>query len=131
MTNFEKLDAAITYGVQHPEEFDMSEWLRISACGTTACLAGTAALLEGWKPTLEAGEWGTWAIVEDREGNARDVDDVAMEILGLTPGQYPVFLAGDIDEVIKMRNAWAEKEGVPERQWDVPQSMLMWHKRED
>lgn len=35
------------YLEEHPEEHDQDSWGRRTACGTTGCIAGTAAILNG------------------------------------------------------------------------------------
>lgn len=51
--------------LEHPEEFDMSTFGTKTACGTTACLAGTAALLAADKGLVRL----NWCI-SDVSGNA-------------------------------------------------------------
>ena len=131
MTNFEKLDAAITYGVEHPEEFDMNDWMVLKSCGTTACLAGTAAHLNGWKPThfrpLDPGDPDDsigFAYVT-KGGVEKVIEHVGRDELGLTQAQADdIFYADDIAEVIQIRNAYARAENVPERIWQVPVKAL-------
>lgn len=37
------------YAKDHPEEFDMDYWVHGQPCGTTACLAGHALILSGYR----------------------------------------------------------------------------------
>lgn len=123
--NFERLDAAITHGFEHPEEFNMGTWYSKTDCGTTACLAGTAAVQAGWVPVWSTGDCGMSDAIEVRDpetGEMRAVQDLAAELLGLWTdgageGETFIFFAGDLDEVIRVRNRWAREAGVPERAW--------------
>lgn len=125
MTNFFELDRAITHAVEHPEQFSMNDWLRVSRCGTTACLAGTAALLNGWKPERPDWQGNFSAVLHPSLGVVRDVETLGRDILGLTDEQASdVFYVESIAEVIKLRNQWAQEEGLPVRIWLTPVLML-------
>lgn len=52
MTQQENARTLLVEILKDPESFDMTSWYRKSFCGTTACMAGHAALLMGWKPIL-------------------------------------------------------------------------------
>jgi hypothetical protein len=54
--NLAKLDEAIAWAETHPEQHDQSRWFVRTDCGTAACLAGTMAILGGWKPV----DWYRW-----------------------------------------------------------------------
>jgi hypothetical protein len=117
--DFERLDAAITYAVEHPAEFDMSMWFAQSTgCGTTACLAGTAVALEGgWTP-IWSRTYGDLEAYEVRRGDeCRNVADLAVELLGLNSDQERIFYCEGLDIIIEARNEWAAEAGVPERTW--------------
>lgn len=115
MTNFERLDAAITYAYENPDEFDMGDWFAYTSCGTTACIAGTAVQQAGWRPARTVRQTGT--TYAKRDGIQRPVIDVATELFDLTNDQQMVFFASGITKVIQYRNRWAHAEGVPERSW--------------
>lgn len=116
--NFERLDAAITYGFEHPDEFNMDSWLRRTSCGTTGCLAGTAVRQAGWVPR-HFDERGMANSVT-RGDQERLVVTLAAELLGLNLAQVEeIFYASDLTVVIKVRNQWARRAGVPERNWDA------------
>lgn len=120
MINFERLDAAITYAVEHPEEFDMGDWFKRTDCGTTACLAGTVAIQAGWSPAEFCADDGT--AFAQRNGIRKAVPAVARGLLGLVGpdrlGDY-IFFLRDLAEVIDVRNRWARDAGVAERSWAV------------
>ena len=121
MTDFERLDEAITYAAEHPNEFDMNSWFNVKPCGTTACLAGTAAMLAGWKPALDGSDYfpGEWdSVVKPGMTEPQQAEDVAMSIFDFTEVQSSIFYLPDLWSVIQRRNEWAVKEGHPERQWD-------------
>lgn len=67
-------------------------------CGTTACFAGWTALLNGWRP-VGPHQW----VAVTNGVEVRDVDDIAIEILGLTRAEaFALFYANEdeIDQVI-------------------------------
>ncbi len=114
--NFERLDAAITWGFEHPDEFYMGSWYERTACGTTACLAGTAAAQAGWEPKFNAVGIAEYVV---RDGVVRAVWAVAREYLGLTEDQASVmFFATNIHGVLAERNRLAVAAGVPWRYWE-------------
>lgn len=119
--NFERLDATITYAVEHPERFDFGSWFEKTSCGTTACIAGTAAWLAGWEPVFDGEVVALAALAEDvvKDGERRYTYDLAAELLGLTDDQAnELFVgAGGLRTAIKIRNEWAAEAGVPERTW--------------
>lgn len=118
--DFERLDAAITYAVEHPDEFDMSMWFaKTTGCGTTACLAGTVVALEGgWTPVWAALGLDLEAHNVRRGHEIRKVVDLALELLGLEGDeQENIFYSEDLTEVIARRNEWAAKAGIPARTW--------------
>lgn len=122
--DFERLDAAITYAVEHPNEFDMGSFFRRRGCGTTACLAGTAAIQAGWKPvwSSDADDWPreeTWAVTIDGESE-KETFDVAADLLGFDDDiAEAFFFAPDLATVIAMRNERAVAAGIPARTWQV------------
>lgn len=117
--NFERLDAAITYAAEHPAEFAMEFWFeRTPGCGTTACLAGTAATQAGWQPVFEEDDEADLADTVRLGDREQLVESVATELLGLSWRQgLRMFSASDLDHVIRIRNEWAAEAGVPERTW--------------
>jgi hypothetical protein len=74
--NLEKLDEAIAYIEKHPEQHDQATWFRRYTCGSTACLAGHVAILDGW--TLIDGHG-----MAEKAGVLRHVADVAEAVLDL------------------------------------------------
>lgn len=83
--------------------FNMDHWFSVGDCGTTACLAGHAALMEGYLPC-------TSDTCNLPGGEAQIVDEVGAEILGLNDDEAEfVFYLNDIDGVYR----WvARKMGV-------------------
>lgn len=100
-------DEAAQYarGVVGSVGFNMGAWMSLSTeqyvaygdprstnvCGTTACLAGHAVLMEGYKA-----ERRSYAISLTDDGHS--IEKLACEILGLEPGATP-FYCDDLDEV--------------------------------
>lgn len=105
--NLDKLDQAIAYIEAHPEEHDQGLWFGERGCGTTACLAGTVAVLNGWVPVFEHGE----ARDVEKDGERAYVGNVATELLGLDPDggerDYLFFVAADIDDIKQFRTEYA------------------------
>lgn len=132
MIRIEPLDDAISYAAAHPTEFYMQAWFKRTDCGTTACLAGTIALQDGWTPT----DWTTKRATGEnangesrasrvtKNGQVRGTADVAASLLGL--GEYrdltlvlDLFHAPNLAAVIRIRNRLAADQGLPERTWTV------------
>lgn len=101
--NFAKLDEALAYIEEHPDEHYQSAWIsrreRTQRRGwfrrprvvrtTAACLAGRLALLDGWQPVWSRFFDGyTTADSVEKGGVVRAVSDVAQEILGLADHAY-------------------------------------------
>jgi hypothetical protein len=81
--NLEKLDAAIAFIEQQPQKHDQNFWFkRGEECGTTACLAGTVAQLDGWRPDFVA-NWSLTADYVVKDGRRQHVASVARTILGV------------------------------------------------
>lgn len=77
--------------LEHPQEFDIGTFGEQTACGTTACIAGTAAFLAAnqgllelnWHPRNPFGVSQLQMHVTLPDGSTPDVDDWAKEYLGL------------------------------------------------
>lgn len=131
MIDFERLDAAITYAVEHPERFDFATWFERKTCGTTACLAGTVAWQAGWSPIFtdqnenpvppDDPRVNVTAADVVRDGETKYVFYVARDLLGLDEDQADELFvnAGGIEGVIAARNMFAGDAGLPERTWAV------------
>lgn len=124
--NFARLDAAITNAAEHPDEFNMGTWFSKTDCGTTACLAGTAAVQAGWLPVWAPGDCGMSDAVEvcnPDTGEKHGVQEVGAELLGLhleegsVEDESYIFYALNLAHVIDIRNEWARDAGVAERTW--------------
>lgn len=71
----------------NPEAHDQLNWVRIGACGTSACIAGTACLLAGYRPDLDSAvpisaDW-VYEHVIGPSGVRQTVFDAAGVLLGL------------------------------------------------
>lgn len=90
--NIEKLDAAIAWIEEHPEEHDQASYFARTACGTTACLAGVVVMLDGWVPEWAGRHWET---PRARKGDrVMWVRDVAQGLLGLSEDQADALFLG-------------------------------------
>jgi hypothetical protein len=113
--NLEKLDAAIAHIEAHPEEHDQNWWFRKRDCGTTACLAGTLALLDGWEPVWPK-RWTGWdytsAEYVKKGGRRRRVPLVAREIIEATEWEAESLfgIAADLDDIKRYRDKIAAGE---------------------
>lgn len=97
MANMEKIDRVLDYVERNPERLDMGEWIGASdergvlpdpsepgwECGTVACFAGWAAILDGWTPTYSAPVASSTVTVR-KDGVIEKVWDVARDALELT-----------------------------------------------
>lgn len=119
--NLEKLDEAIAYIEAHPEEHDQGTWFARGGCGTTACLAGTVAVLDGWTPVWRSDRSGEARDVE-KDGVIRYVGGVATDVLGIDDDgderDYLFFCAADLDDIKRFRREYAAGTWEhPEREW--------------
>ncbi len=83
-------------------EWDQTDWIKVTSCGTSCCIAGRVVLTNGWKP-IDSGSSG---MIANEYGVFREVDDVARELLGITHEEaYYLFLAentlADVEEIIE------------------------------
>ena len=74
-------------------------WLTVQDCGTVMCVAGHAANLRGWFPTLAyEGRELNWASVSQEEGDhediGSDVSRVARDLLGITDEEADILFSG-------------------------------------
>jgi hypothetical protein len=70
--NLDLLDRVMDHIDQHPEEWDQAAWF----CGTAACFAGHAVLMDGWKIVHAFGDI-------EKDGKLDMADQVAQRLLGL------------------------------------------------
>lgn len=82
---------------RHPETYDQTKWV----CGTSACIAGHAALLTGWKPaTVEEMDACPEACLSGqlfitKGGTVAATHDVARAALGLEYEDADTLFGGD------------------------------------
>jgi hypothetical protein len=79
-----------------------SPWRGGRWCGTAACFAGHALLLEGWEPIFNADGGAEWIT---RNGEIGDIKPTAAMALGINLYQADVLFAGkneleDIDRIV-------------------------------
>ena len=81
MANVKELKRVRAHIRRYPEKLDMDEWV----CGTTACIAGRVALLNGWKPVISGIDPLGRQVASSctKNGVTMEMDDVAAEILGI------------------------------------------------
>ncbi len=65
-------------------EWDQSTWASRTGCGTACCVAGKAALLDGWQPEFADEPGVNYTIIFAKGGRTWPVDDIAQDVLGLT-----------------------------------------------
>lgn len=121
MANLAELDRVITYLEDHPEEHQQDQWV----CGTGACLAGTAALLNDYRrltyrEEVEIKQQGIdpSGLVKDRLGFDTWVPMAAERVLGLTCDEaFLLFMGGnDIATLREMYKDMANGESIT-RTW--------------
>lgn len=107
--DFERLDAAIDWAVEHPDEFDYAVFFGRTDCGTTACL------------TRASNRPGRRSCRREKDGDVRYAKDVAAEVVGLDNAQATsLFIgAGGLRGAIDVRNQLAAAARVPGRFWTV------------
>lgn len=87
MANAERLLDVLTFLEAHPDKHDQDYWIKKRDCGTVACLAGWAALRNGYVesytgvPSFFLGVYRS----DDPHQELRTVSHVAEEVLDLTP----------------------------------------------
>lgn len=102
MPNNDKIREVMIHVTRHPERLDMNHWgSKQTPCGTTACLAGWAMLLNGIPH-----RWGATGELHLVNLND-DIEEVAGEILGLNYNECGVFYASD-------EQLWPEVEALTE-----------------
>lgn len=85
--------------IRHEEHYNQGRWMQRTACGTSACIAGHAAAMAGYRPVRrpDVGE-GPYETIEpdspmpvvvcaERPKAKRKLSEVAREWLGLTHSQ--------------------------------------------
>lgn len=87
-----------------PSEWDQGTWGAVTACGTSACIAGKTVLeaggrfcdAEGDFPTIDLRPGGRRAFdwVKTPDGRVESIRNEASTILGLTPNEESVLFAG-------------------------------------
>lgn len=89
--------------LNRPDNFNMLAWGRRDSCGTTACIAGTAALVaerQGecvaiWTPNISGGEKLDYVAVLGGPADVRTVRSFAADYLGL-PEETNLFIRFDL-----------------------------------
>ena len=79
---------------EHPEELDQDWWARIApTCGTTCCAAGHTVRLAGWHFVWDPYPRDEFiATFCERDGQTRQIAELASELLGLSPEEaYRLF----------------------------------------
>lgn len=94
--NIAKLEKLKQWILDEPRRYRQERWLyapdsivvrmQKPPCGTAACLAGSACLMEGYTPIFPEGVTAGYA-VKSSDGTLFDVEQLATGILGLTEEQ--------------------------------------------
>jgi hypothetical protein len=93
--NLDLIDDVMDHIDTHPEEWDQERWF----CGTAACFAGRAALMDGWEIVYGWGEIR-------KNGERRFAEGLAEDILGLSYDQsqrlfHPGNTLDDLHSMVK------------------------------
>lgn len=75
--NVTELEASMTHIVDHPEEWDQTQWV----CGSAACFAGRGLLNHGYRVFYNAAEDRHMA---SKDGVLTDVASAAAKLYGIT-----------------------------------------------
>jgi hypothetical protein len=96
--NVPLLRKTLEYADAHPEEIKLDTWAMKTACGTTACIAGTAVVLAGHEIDWNSKSLCFYGVSCVTDG--RFIVDVAEEELGLTEQQAnELFYCSSLNEV--------------------------------
>lgn len=91
--NLELLEKVRDKITQNPERHDQNNWgSKTEQCGTTHCIAGWAAALDGAVIDWEENGFGGWD-ADYVNGGAQHIETYAKEALGLSPDQACIFYA--------------------------------------
>lgn len=117
MANKELLLKTLQYIKDHPEEHDQNRWFKRTPCGTTACVAGTAAILSGYRPygwipryddegvvSVELTGYVVEVGAEHPSAENIYVEPLAQDLLGLTAVQVDRLFFCDDDDVERIIN---------------------------
>jgi hypothetical protein len=99
--NVPLLRKALEFAETHPEEIELGSWAVRSSCGTTACIAGTIAILAGHKIDWSSATRHVHGLLSaDYVTDGRHIESVAMTEIGIDDGSaYQLFYCEDLDEV--------------------------------
>ena len=91
------LRKTLEYADAHPEGIRLDVWAERTSCGTTACIAGTAAILAGHEIDWDTMSWRRQAYLTVA---GEHIADVACKELGLTETQEnQLFYCKTLDDV--------------------------------
>lgn len=85
--NYALIEQVWQYIQDHPRQHRQNSWFSANSCGTTACFAGWATLLSGYKTVGVS-------LVRRPGGDRLYVSEVARDLLGLTFEEGKVLFAG-------------------------------------
>lgn len=129
--NVPLLKKALEHVTEHPEEHDQESWFsrkwtKGDWCGTTACLAGTIAWMEGWTPIFPKGNSRTTS--ECQRGDKQEqVDLVALHALGAqTQGARLLFGANNT-----LPQLWGLANELTDGEIEVPREMKIRYLRDE
>lgn len=109
--NIEKMKKLKEYILAEPARYEQNDWLNTKGylvemqnppCGTVACLAGNACMMEGYKPVRSSYGY----TVRRGSGRAMDVECAAIEILGLSDTEQDPFAGDAMDWFSKARTLY-------------------------
>lgn len=79
-----RLDAALAWIDEHPEQHDQGSWVsRRPDCGTTCCVAGAVVILAGGVPIWDDGDLDAYMVTMPGGDGNQVIESVAMELLGI------------------------------------------------
>jgi hypothetical protein len=104
--NIDRLDEAIAYIEAHPERHNQRSWFRRRPCGTTACLAGTVAMLAGWTP-IWRDHAASFVMKDDKAGYVAHVACELLDVGSDSDERFYLFMdADDLDDIKTFRDEY-------------------------
>ncbi len=92
--NRDLLERVMTKIKDDPDHHCQGSWaLKTSWCGTVACFAGWAVMLEGWQPIFDLNS--LVAVDAEKDGQTEDICDLAQDLLGIADGDVTILFNGN------------------------------------
>lgn len=122
--NSEKFDRVVEFIQDHPDAHNQSTWIGRSnsyndfSCGTTGCIAGWAALQNGWRPVWSA-YYDDNANEVVKDGVRCPVGRVGRDELELADDQADWMFDGsrELDDIVRFGKALKDNPDMTVEEW--------------